>query len=967
MAPLSGARVGSYEIGAQIGVGGMGEVYRARDTKLNRDVAMKVLPEAFANDPDRLARFEREAQLLAALNHPNIAQIYGLEDAPGQDGPGSRLRCIVMELVEGDTLADRLRDRGALELDEALGTARQIAEALEAAHDQGIIHRDLKPGNVNRRPDGVVKVLDFGLGKLVDEGLISSRPGGHAVPHADPFALSHAATITSPAVTRAGIILGTAAYMAPEQVRGAPVDRRADVWSFGVVLFEMLSGRTVFDRASMPETLAAVMRDEPDWAALPSSLPSPVRDLLRRCLTKDPRSRLQAIGEARIVLELAMSAPRDPTVSSSVASAPPRPRTRSLIAASLVAVVAVATAVWALLRPEPAPLLARLTVTLDRAATIVPSSANIAPSGGPITAGSAVELSPDGQIIAFRGQTNTETIPRIYLRRLDQLSPTPLEGSEGAGHFSFSPDGRWIAFALGRQLKKVPVTGGTPTVLTDLVGSRGAVWTTDGRIVLARGARTGLSIVSAEGGPPVALTTLDKASGEITHRFPEVLPGDKAVVYTANTNSISYDEASIMAVPLSGGSPTLVLRGGYAARYVPSGHLVYLRGTTLFAVPFDVDRVAVTGTPAPIIEGVLSNVGSGIGQFSVSSNGSLVYLPDVGAAVDVPIVWLDERGTLQPIREGSRFLNLRLSPDGHRMAVEVFERGRSSIWILDLMRGVMSRVTGETANEQLPVWTPDGRRLVFSSNRDGASTPHLYWRRVDGAGATERLTSEQRSEVEEAGSWLPDGRSLAFTARNEKTLDEHHGRAYRRGRGKRLEAEAADAGAECCLFGTRTGVLTRRPLAGVCVERVGDDGSIRKALPGTRWQGADLVRWRVASDVVSRHTRAALFISGIDQGGHLRAGRLRVPGQPAACLGRGVHGQRYGPDVRLAPRWQASRRAEVAGHGGPASRDGRARLRFRRHPPRPIPLRPLATNWRSRLEPRRCRESGYNRHRGGRP
>ena len=721
----------------------MGEVYQATDTNLGRQVAIKVIPELMAADAERLARFDREAKTLAVLNHPNIAAIYGLERSDGQTA-------LVMEFVDGPTLADRIA-HGPVPVDEALAFATQIADALETAHDQGIIHRDLKPANIKVRVDGAVKVLDFGLAKAMEP------VGGIAAN------VSWSPTITLPAMTQIGVILGTAAYMSPEQAKGRAADRRSDIWSFGVVLFEMLTGRSLFERPSIPETLAAVIRDEPDWAALPSSTPARVRELLRRSVTKDPRSRLQAIGEARIALELAMN-PLDPAAVPSAISRPSvLRRLLPWVSAAIAAGLVVAAAVWAPWRPQTAPLSAQLTARLDEVASI--ALANAGASTAP-----AIAVSPDGQAIAFRGRTDSDPTIRIYLRRLDQLNAAPLVGTEdGAGIF-FSPDNRWIAFSAGRTLKKVPVAGGTPVVLSEVGGTRGGDWTKDGRIVYSS-ARTGLSIVSADGGQPEALTTLDRTAGEITHRFPVVLPDDRAVLYTSNTNSVSYDDASIMAVPLTGGPPKLVFRGGYAARYVSSGHLMYINRSTLFAVPFDLDGLAVTGKPAPVVAGVRNDVGSGVAHYSVSPAGTLVYLPETAASGGVPIVWLDAQGKVEPIRDAGRYLNMRLSPDGRQMAMEVFDRGRSNIWILDLLRGVMSRLTGENAYEQFPLWTPDGRRVVFSSNRDSANAPHLYWKRVDGAGAIEQLTTEKRSEVEQAGSWLPDGRTLAFQAQDSTNAD----------------------------------------------------------------------------------------------------------------------------------------------------------------------------------------------------
>ncbi len=707
----------------------MGEVYRATDTRLGREVALKVLLPAFSTHPDRLARFDREAKLLATLNHPNIGSLYGVEEANG-------VRALVMELVEGPTLADRLKT-GPVPLEEALGIAKQIVEALEAAHERGIIHRDLKPANIKLTADERVKVLDFGLARALED---------------EPVAGLDRSPTLSAIATKAGIILGTAAYMSPEQAKGKPADRRADVWSFGVVLYEMLAGKPLFAGETPSEILAAVIKEEPDWSALPTNTPAALRKLLRRCLTKDPKRRLQAIGEARIAIEEYAADPNADSVVMSAITARPAAWQRILPwALAGLFFLATALALWSPWRTEKIEQPIRLTVELGADASVATAF------------GAAAILSPDGTRLAFVA-LGADGKQRIYLRPLDQLEATPLSGTEGAIAPFFSPDGEWIGFFADGKLKKVAVQGGAPVALCNAPGPRGGSWSEDGTIVFAPNVVGGLFRVSSAGGTPQSLTTLGK--GEGGHRWPQVLPGGEAVVFMAGVGRGS-GESKIMAYSLRSGTHEEIHGAGVMyARYLPaaaglpSGHLVYLHEGTLFAAPFDLDRLEMTGQPAPVLDGVFSNVGTGATQFAFSGTGALVYLSGKGAA-GAPLQWLNARGKLQPLRDvPASYGYPRFSPDGKRLAVTVFDSANVDVWVYDWARDNFSRFTYEPGMDLAAVWTPDGQRLTFASASGGGST-NIYWQRADGTGAIERLTDSENPR--QPWSWTPDGKALAFT------------------------------------------------------------------------------------------------------------------------------------------------------------------------------------------------------------
>ncbi len=722
-----GTRLGPYEILSPLGAGGMGEVFRARDTKLNRDVAIKVLPSAFAQDSERVARLRREAQLLASLNHPNIAAIHGLEESEG-------VVALALELVEGEDLAERLT-RGAIPVDEAVAIAKQIAEGLEAAHEKGIVHRDLKTSNLKLTKDGTIKILDFGLAKAY---------GGEAQAASE---LSQSPT-RSRQMTEAGVIFGTAAYMSPEQARGGTVDKRADIWAFGVVLFEMLTGKRLFTGETVSDTLAAVLRQEIDWKALPASTPLGLRHLLERCLNRDAKKRLRDIGEARIALEERLGTPDAVVVSSGVRALP--------WAIALAATVA-AVALWALWRGalQPTPPL-RLSAELGAAASL---STDFGP---------AAILSPDGRLLAFVGSEGAEGRPLLYLRRLEQLEAAPVSGTEGARDPFFSPDSEWIAFFADGKLKKVSVTGGAPVTLCDAADDRGGSWAEDGTIFFALGGqgRVGLLRVSSAGGTPSTLTTPDPASQEATHRWPQALPGGKAVLYTAHSTFGNYDDASLVVHRLSDDTKKVLHRGGYHGRYLPSGHLVFMHEGTLFAAPFDLDQLELTGLPVPALAGVSAAPGTAGAQFAFSRDGTFVYQRGESVGLAVPIQWMDREGKLRPLRAAPGVnYNIRFSPDGRRL--DIVEGRNRDVWVYEWGRDTLSRLTFDPGQDRDPVWTPDGRRIAFSSPRADQATENLYWQRADGTGEAERLTESKNPQF--PMSWHPSGRFLAINELNPQT------------------------------------------------------------------------------------------------------------------------------------------------------------------------------------------------------
>ncbi len=675
-----GDRLGPYEILGRLGAGGMGDVYRARDPRLHREVAIKIAAAKFSD------RSAREARMVAALNHPNICHIYDV-------GPNY----LVLELVEGPTLSERLK-QGPLPLDEALAIARQIADALEAAHERGVVHRDLKPGNIIVRPDGTVKVLDFGLAKVIEE----------TPPEGDP---EHSPTVTLEQLTRAGSVFGTAAYMAPEQARGNPVDKRADIWAFGVVLYEMLVGKRPFQGETVSDTLAAVLTREPEWTGVPPK----VERLLRRCLERDPKRRLRDIGDAQFLLD---DASRIPTAASR------SNRLWKLSTAGLATLAAIALAfLWASTR-HSAPSVLRLSVDLGEDAALAPMR------------GTSMALSPDGsQLVFVIGQRIVK--PQLALRRLDQPKALPLAGTEGAESPFFSPDGKSIAFFADGKLKKMDAAGGAPVTLCDAPSQREGNWGEDDNIVFTATNNGGLWRVSSAGGTPEELTKLDKQKGESSHRYPQVLPGANAVLFTNSPDDSGEGAIEVRSLK-TGTRKVLVQIGGYG-HYLPTGHLVYMHRGSLFAAPMDAGRQQLTGPPVPVLEDVGFERGTGTAGFTFSKSGTFVYVPIRPEDQMRPIVVIDEKGNSEalPIAK-ARYGRPRISPDGSRFAVAIREGPASQIWIYEWGSRRFSRFAFPNGNSIFPVWTSDGKHLVFFSDTQNPG-PGIYWMRADGAGAPQRL------------------------------------------------------------------------------------------------------------------------------------------------------------------------------------------------------------------------------------
>src|SRR5262245_26328728 len=681
MALTKGTLLGTYEILASLGAGGMGEVYCARDAKLGREVAIKILPENFAQDPDRLVRFEREAHLLASLNHPNIGAIYDLAESKGT-------KFFVLELVPGETLADVVA-RGPIPLDEALDICRQIAEALEAAHDKGIIHRDLKPANIKITPDGKVKVLDFGLGKLFDRD--------------DPAGLSQSPTLLTARASVEGVILGTAAYMSPEQARGKEVDRRSDIWSFGCVAFELLTGRQVFEGETVTDLFASIVRSEPDWNALPAATPKSVRLLLKRCLNKDARRRLQHIGEARIAMEdVAVPDSEPAAVVAAIATPGKRPRFWILATAVLSLIVMGLTAAF-ILRTPSAP-----EARVVQFAVPPPAGGSFEQAAGVLF--SLVSISPDGRRVAFTARDASGKV-LLWMRSLDTLVPQSFPGTEGASFPFWSPDSRLIGFYVPGRLKRVEVTGGPPQVISDLAldAFRGATWNRDNILVVA-GANSTLHRLSATGGKTVEITKL--APGQVTQRSPSFLPDGHHFLYFAQ----GADEAAgVFLGTLDSGDSRRLLPAESAAMYSPqTGDLMYLRQSTLLRQSFDVKTLEVTGDPIPVAEHIGLN--NGTGAFSVSDNGILAYKTG-GSDEEVVLAWVDRAGKLiETVGTPGTYRGVDLSPDGKRIAVHRHDGNGGDIWVLESSRGPMSRVTLDPARDNSsPVWSPDSAHIAFGT------------------------------------------------------------------------------------------------------------------------------------------------------------------------------------------------------------------------------------------------------------
>ena len=741
----AGDRLGPYEITGKLGEGGMGEVYRATDSRLKREVAIKVLPAAFTEDKERLARFEREAQLLAQLNHPNIAQIYGMEASGGA-------HALVMELVPGPTLAERL-ESGPLPFTESLSFALQIAQALEEAHEKGIIHRDLKPQNIKASGEGKAKVLDFGLAKAMD----ASPGAASAADLARSPTIMNSPTLTA-AGTQLGVILGTAAYMAPEQARGAAIDKRADIWAFGVVLYEMLTGRSLFAGPTVSDTLAGVLKTAIDFADLPADTPPAIRRLLRRCLERNPKNRLHDIADARIVLEEVLAGRSDevaPTATATASESRSRPTRRTLAGVAAALVLGLAGGL----------LLARGGAKAEpelRFPIALPGDWRFADADVPLIA-----LSRDGRRRAVAA-VNVAGKQAILVGEVDRVDWRILEDTNGAQAPFFSPDGDWIGYFGDGTLRRVAAEGG-PSLPLAKVGNqvRGAAWLPDGTVVYSPDAGEPLWRVSADGGESQPLTALNKERAERTHRWPDPLPDGKAILFTVDSGETTefYDDAQIEAVVVATGERKVVLRDSSAARYLDPGVLIFARGGALFATRFDPVQLETKGAPVPVLQQVATNVASGAVQFALSATGALLWAPGSATSAGSLPVWIDRQGGRSaPLVAAGTHTQLALSPDGKRLALVAAEGAaagqKTDLWIVDLERGSRSRLTfdGDVAD---PTWSADSRRVAY--DRTGAAVgggADIFWKPADGSGEEETMVSGP--ELTFPGSFSPDGRYLAF-------------------------------------------------------------------------------------------------------------------------------------------------------------------------------------------------------------
>jgi serine/threonine-protein kinase len=719
-ASLTGRRVGVFEVQELLGSGGMGEVYRARDVRLGRDVAIKILSGPFRDDRQHVARFEREARVLASLNHPHIGVVHGLEEIDG-------LKALVMELVEGETLAERLA-RGPLPVEEALEIARQVADALEAAHAQAIVHRDLKPANIKRRPDRAVKVLDFGLAKPLTGGAADAA-----------------------GATQTGVIAGTPAYMSPEQACGEAVDSQTDIWSFGVLLFELLTGVALFARATPAATLASVLSSAPDYSLLPAATPSSVRHLIRCCLEKDRRRRLKHIGDARLELDAALSASgAEAATFSSYPGAPvAATKARRLVPAATLAGAlaagAVVGALWLAPRPPPSSVVR----------TIIPAN--------PLVSGTdrGFAFTPHGRSLAYISRDARQ----ILVRPLAALEPVAILTTAAYIRGMYpSPDGRWLAFVENNfTLKKIPTAGGVPVTVATMDGpSRGAAWGADDTIVFASGAPdTGLQRVPAGGGSVTVLTRPVPARGELDHVQPAWLPGGRSVLFTILAARGGFEAAKVAILDLATGTTRTVLEGAYGARYVDTGHLVYAAGGALWAMRFDLSRLETQGSPVEVVKSVIIDTVGAATEVDIASDGTLAYLRGAASSNVVVPVWVDRKGRETALAAPpAGYRHPRLSPDGRRLAIDPHRGGQGDIYVWDLARPWSSaaRMTVAPGNDWFPVWTPGGRQIVFGSWRGGGFS-NLY--RLDlETGSTERVTDSPDMQL--PTSITPDGTTLIF-------------------------------------------------------------------------------------------------------------------------------------------------------------------------------------------------------------
>ncbi len=750
---MLGRTLAHYEIIELLGAGGMGEVYRAHDTTLKRDVAIKVLPADLAQEPERLARLQREAHLLASLNHPHIASIYSLEEADG-------VRYLVLELVEGDTLAERLAASGLerghltsgqpaggspvgrLEVEEALGFAQKIAEALEAAHNKGIIHRDLKPANIKITPDDQVKVLDFGLAKAY----VEETPASESSPD-----LTKSPTMAD--ATKTGMILGTAAYMSPEQARVKPLDKRTDIWSFGCVLFEMLTGQKPFQGSTISDTLAAILRADPEWDALPAATPPSVRTLLRRCLNKDIKRRMHDMGDVWLELEEAPEqaalekAALDEAVQGRGAGGPAQRWMRALLWA--VVAISLILVAWLATRPQPTantPAVARFDLPTEQLALGTEPSSSI------------VELSRDGTMMAY--VEGEGTLGQIYLRRLDSVEPVAVEGAENARLPFFSPDGQWLGFEAEGQIWKVPVAGGKAWPICTATLVHGAEWLEDDTIVYADPISYEIRRVSAEGGEPeTVLAVVDRSQGDMWPLYPEVLPNGSQVVFTIQDGGGVAQRVELLS--LETGARKILFQGGSNTRYLPSGHLAYGLDGSLMVVPFDADRGEITGSPVPVLDGLLMGFpwNPTFAHFSVADDGTLAYVSGPPLATTVSLQRVDRKGTATPIGdELDRAQGPRFSLDGRRIIISSQSiESDPRLWIYDLERDTFTPLNIDMG-AWWPQWVPDGQSVTFQTLLPDVGISSIFKVPTDGSGYPERLI--ENLYPQQANDWSPDASTL---------------------------------------------------------------------------------------------------------------------------------------------------------------------------------------------------------------
>jgi Tol biopolymer transport system component len=726
-----GTRLGPYEIQEPLGAGGMGEVYRARDTRLERVVAIKILPAHLSSDPVRKQRFEREAKAISGLNHPHICVLH---DIGQQDG----IDYLVMECVEGETLAKRL-EKGPLPVEQVLKCGAQIADALDKAHRSGIAHRDLKPGNIMLTPTGA-KLLDFGLAK--------------------PAALASTATLTAAAtrttpVTAEGTIVGTFQYMSPEQIEGKELDGRSDIFSLGSVLYEMLTGQHAFPGKNNLSVASAILEKEPAPIVSLKPLTPPILDhAIRRCLAKDPEERWQTARDLQLELKWMVEAGWQAGIP--IPAAPLR-KTRERFAwtgLAVSALVALALAMGLVSRTPQQPQPMRLTAEIGADVKLYP------------TYGPSAIISPDGNRLAFLA-TGADLKRRIYLRSLDQTQAAVLSGTENARNPFFSPDGQSLGFFADGKLKKISVLGDTATVLCEAPDDRGGSWGEDGAIVFTPYFGAPLFSVASSGGAAKPITTLNSETGELSHRWPQVLAGGKMILFTASAITGNFENADIVLYSVATGKRKTLHRGGFHARYLPSGHMVYMHEGSLFGVPVDLGRMETTGQPTRILDNVATNSGTGGAQFAFSQTGNLVYLPGGTVLADVYLDWMDREGKFTHLRRApAQYFSPAFSPDGKRIAFSVPDGGRNDIWVYAWERDALTRLTFDGESNASPAWTPDGRRVTYSSVEKRAQT-NIYWKRADGGGEALQLTNTKNAK--NPFSWRADGMVLAFTQLNPET------------------------------------------------------------------------------------------------------------------------------------------------------------------------------------------------------